>query len=453
MTVPLTGNRQTFAGSGSSGPFPVTAYGIFKTTDVQVTLKTDADGTFVSKALTTDYTVTITDPANLPSTFTINWAASSTNPAVGETVIADLFIPFTQLLEYKRRGKFPAEANEEGLDRSMTGLAQLAGPLGLISYNVQQTDFMALDSTSLDKWGGDGKIAANFLPGVLGTDLATVDQLIIAALADVPLAQNNVLVGNASNQPISTTEAAFKALYNLVIGTDLQAQSVNLDEIAAIANVRGDILFTNTTPEWARLAVGTVGQILSSDGLDPSWNSAIPALAVPAGNRVLLASATASGDSSIDFTTGLDSTYDVYELEFYDVFHSAAGIGNVRLSIDGGSTFIISGYNFNTHIGTAGSGSTVGSFGTTSGTEFNLADIDNDSNGRSYGKFVFTSPDLNTFFNAWWNVAAPNAVGNSAHSTGAGQFRTSGDNIDAIQYLPSTGTITAGEFRLYGIKK
>jgi hypothetical protein len=43
---------------------------------------------------------------------------------------------------------------------------------------------------------------------------------------------------------------------------------------------------------------------------------------VPSGSPVLLSTATASASSSISFTSGIDSTYDVYQFEFINIHPS-----------------------------------------------------------------------------------------------------------------------------------
>jgi hypothetical protein len=40
---------------------------------------------------------------------------------------------------------------------------------------------------------------------------------------------------------------------------------------------------------------------------------------VPSGSPVLLATSTASASASISFTTGIDSTYDIYKFEFINI--------------------------------------------------------------------------------------------------------------------------------------
>ncbi len=47
---------------------------------------------------------------------------------------------------------------------------------------------------------------------------------------------------------------------------------VHPDSAAGTA-VRGDIVVANSTPAWARVAVGAANKILGSDGTDPSWRS------------------------------------------------------------------------------------------------------------------------------------------------------------------------------------
>lgn len=46
----------------------------------------------------------------------------------------------------------------------------------------------------------------------------------------------------------------------------------HVDSVAAAA-VRGDVLYANATPAWARLAKGTAGQFFKTDGTDVLWSS------------------------------------------------------------------------------------------------------------------------------------------------------------------------------------
>lgn len=60
----------------------------------------------------------------------------------------------------------------------------------------------------------------------------------------------------------------------LAIGTDVQAYDADLAALAAITPSQGDIIYHNGT-SWVRLAAGTSGQVLKTNGAgaDPSWTT------------------------------------------------------------------------------------------------------------------------------------------------------------------------------------
>ncbi len=47
------------------------------------------------------------------------------------------------------------------------------------------------------------------------------------------------------------------------------------DTLAASPPTRGDMIVANATPVWARKALGTIGQLWTNDGVDPSWSNTI----------------------------------------------------------------------------------------------------------------------------------------------------------------------------------
>lgn len=56
-----------------------------------------------------------------------------------------------------------------------------------------------------------------------------------------------------------------------------QPLDTDLTEIATQANVRGDILVTNSSAAWERKAIGSNHQVLRSDGTDPAWGTLVAA--------------------------------------------------------------------------------------------------------------------------------------------------------------------------------
>lgn len=72
-----------------------------------------------------------------------------------------------------------------------------------------------------------------------------------------------------------------------------QPLDADLTEIAALSNVSGDILYTNATPAWARLAKGSNGQFLTLSSGFPAWAD-LPA----SGGMTFLGSITTTSGSS-----------------------------------------------------------------------------------------------------------------------------------------------------------
>lgn len=89
---------------------------------------------------------------------------------------------------------------------------------------------------------------------------------------------------------------------------------------------------------------GTVGQILTSQGA-----SALPVWSSPAsGAWVLVQTLTASNSSTIDFTSGINGTYNTYMMVISNITESAPGtLPNafvMQYSSDGGASYYASGY-------------------------------------------------------------------------------------------------------------
>ena len=75
-------------------------------------------------------------------------------------------------------------------------------------------------------------------------------------------------------------------------------------DTAAAAAVRGDVIVANSTPAWSRLAIGTNGQVLTSNGTDAAWAAAGVGVAVGTGTD-----ATKSGTSAGDLWLPSDGFY------------------------------------------------------------------------------------------------------------------------------------------------
>lgn len=201
---------------------------------------------------------------------------------------------------------------------------------------------------------------------------------------------------------------------------------------------------------------GTNGYVLSSTtGGTRSWVSGggSPGL-------VLLATASASDVAYVDFT-GIDNTYDEYEVHIQNAIPAtdAADIYS-RTSTNNGSSFDdgASDYSWlmyeSTLVATpTASGSNSGD-NADSWVRLTRNGVGNDTNKYGYTGIIKLCSPYNT--TRYKTILHSGAYQGSIHVLntvfGAGQRLATAD-IDAIRFLFSTGNISSGEFKLYGIKK
>jgi hypothetical protein len=191
---------------------------------------------------------------------------------------------------------------------------------------------------------------------------------------------------------------------------------------------------------------GTTGQALLSGGAGvPTWGSA--------GSFTFISSQTVStAVASVDFTTGIDSTYDDYQILFENVTQSVAG-DTLRFTLyqsgafgDAYSRITSSGISGGSYSGgvsvNEGSISAISPSASTTSTKWR---------GNLYLQAVNT--DINRVPSLMGTVGA---IGNTTDQ-GALQQILGVSNTTAVvtgfRVAFSTGNIRTGTFRLYGIAK
>ena len=171
------------------------------------------------------------------------------------------------------------------------------------------------------------------------------------------------------------------------------------------------------------------------------------------GSRVLLAESTATGGSTIDFTSGIDDTYDIYEIEILNLDVSTSGQIDMQFSADGGSSWLTTTYdrawfNWTASVGSASQSDDVSTTAIQliSGINSNVAHKTNglvrlyglrDAAGYSYAHFHFVG------------IAAFN--GTMISSLGWG-VRKVAQAINAVRITPP-GTVDSVIARLWGVSK
>jgi hypothetical protein len=177
------------------------------------------------------------------------------------------------------------------------------------------------------------------------------------------------------------------------------------------------------------------------------------------GSLTHISTATASASASIEFTSGIDSTYKEYIFYFVDM-HPATD--SVYFSFQGNAVGG-SGYNetitstfFTAYHSESGSGGLV-EYGSSrdqaQGTAFqSLTDaIGNDNDQATSGYLHLFNPSSTTFVKHFISVSNIAHHANfSMNSYCAGYFNTT-SAIDEIQFKMSSGNIDAGEILLFGV--
>jgi hypothetical protein len=184
--------------------------------------------------------------------------------------------------------------------------------------------------------------------------------------------------------------------------------------------------------------------------------TALPS-AVSSGAMVLLETQTASSSSTIDFTSGIDDTYDEYVFKFYNIHLSANTPFGFQGNAAGGSGFdetITSTSFFSRH--DEGDGTSQLAYSTANdqaqGTSFQrLATDQGTGNDENMGGFLHLfNPSSTTFVKHFIsNCQSAQASDFSMQRFAAGYFNTT-SAIDEIQFKPESGTFD-GVIKLYGI--
>ena len=200
-----------------------------------------------------------------------------------------------------------------------------------------------------------------------------------------------------------------------------------------------NVVLGNGTSAVQFVAPGTSGNVLTSNGT--TWTSA----AANAG-WVLIQAQTASSSAQIDFTTGIDSTYDRYVVTYENAIPSSDGQSFcLRTSTNGGSSYDSGGtdYYVRGYAGGAGLQSLI-PLSSAVGNDTNETGVSGEVTVISPAAAAYTQVLSNSLF-----------INNSGvpDMRIEGSVRQAAANVDAIRFYFSSGNIASGTFRLYGIRK
>ena len=187
--------------------------------------------------------------------------------------------------------------------------------------------------------------------------------------------------------------------------------------------------------------------------------TAVPEGAVEGGSMVLLSTQTASGDASISFTTGIDSTYKEYMFIFNNI-HPATDLTQfqVNFSTDSGSNYNVTKTttNFQAYHNEA-DGSTLlsysGSWDLAQSTSVQPLTINtgNDNDQSVSGYLHLFEPSSTTFVKHFIsNINTISSDDFSVNTFIAGYGNTT-SAINAVQFTMASGNIDDGTIQMFGI--
>lgn len=175
------------------------------------------------------------------------------------------------------------------------------------------------------------------------------------------------------------------------------------------------------------------------------------------GLQLISVQTVSSAVAAVDFTSGIDATYDEYEITMHGVLPSVNDAGLVlRVSTDGGATYQSSSYQAVRHVVSTASANTVGST-----TDFiNVSNVlgtagvrNTATDGGLSGSMQFTPNGSSgkTIFRG--ETAYLSAGAGFMRIAFSGMWNGGNDPVDALRFFFNSGNIAAGTFRLWGRRK
>jgi len=320
------------------------------------------------------------------------------------------------------------------------------------------------------------------LGGVLELSLTAVKADNLDDIAALTPANSNLLVGDGTDWVLESG-ATLRASLGLTIGTDVQAFGAVLDDLNTLGapTTDGEFLvatdagvFAYETGATARTSMGAqetlsgvtltavtvatgdkvlIQDVSDSDNLKTVTAQSIADLATPSGALVLIEAQTAATDTELDFITGIDSTYDEYELHLLNFLSSSDNdILSIRTSSDTGVSFDTGGSDYRSSYGGFEAGSTK-SNSATNATLITLMNGVGNASGELGVSCVIKiiRPSESTFT----NISATGMytrIDSLVGTLSASGTRREAGVVDGIRVFYGTGT-SSGRGLLYGVKK
>jgi hypothetical protein len=205
----------------------------------------------------------------------------------------------------------------------------------------------------------------------------------------------------------------------------------------------------------------TTGGIILPAGINDASVASIDALAnISAGDGItLISSQTASASGSVNFTSGIDSTYRTYMFKFINIHSSFDGDDFLfNLSTDGGSNYNVTktttafyAYHDEADANTALTYNTGADLAQSTAAQILIPSVGTDNDQASSGTLYLFNPSSTTYVKHFMsNLNTYTYPDYSSNFYVAGYGNTT-SAINAIRFQFSAGDVDAGTIHMYGV--
>jgi hypothetical protein len=173
----------------------------------------------------------------------------------------------------------------------------------------------------------------------------------------------------------------------------------------------------------------------------------------------LISSQTASGSASIEFTSGIDSSYPIYKFEFINIHpQTDSAQFKFNLSTDTGSNYNVAktttffkAYHAEDDAGSALAYEASDDLAQGTGSQIMGSVIDNDNDACWDGCMYLYNPSSTTFVKHFMSVGASLGATKWSYNDFVAGYGNTTSAVDAVQFTMSSGNIDSGTIKLYGI--
>ena len=200
----------------------------------------------------------------------------------------------------------------------------------------------------------------------------------------------------------------------------------------------------------------TTNGVLGASTINDNSISNITSI-VGGGALKLISSQTASSSASLSFTTGIDSTYKTYMIQ-YNVHNAAGSHLFFNLSIDGGSNYnVAKTSNANRVYHNESDVTTLLDFldgtqslGNSTSNQYLIENQSSDADAIACGYLYLFNPSGTTYMKHFMADTQTMEGNPSSNRQITGGYAMTTSAINAIKFLPNSSTFT-GTFHLYGL--